>query len=302
MSSSSDVAAESFDSSRVARSATHLTQPFFWSVRRELWENRSIYIAPPAVAAVALLGFLISTLTGRFALATTHKQQALTLPYDFAAGVIMLTTMAVGVFYSIETLYGERRDRSVLFWKSLPVSDLTTVLSKAIVPIFILQFIGFAVTVALQFVMLTLSSAMLLGRGQSPATLWSEIAFFEMSLMLLYHLFTIHMLWHAPIYSWLLMVSAWSRRVPFLWAVLPPLAIIAIEKLAFNTSHFAHLLGYRFMGGAESMTMGDDMPIHPGTHLTPARFLGTPGLWIGLVVAAAFLLAAVRLRRYRGPI
>ena len=121
--------------------------------------------------------------------------------------------------------------------------------------------------------------------------------------MLLYHLLIVHALWYAPIYGWLLLVSAWARRAPFLWASLPLLAIGVVEKIAFNTSHFGALLGHRMIGGPG----GDDfmtgiLSMDPLMHFTPGAFLSSPGLWIGLAVAAAFLAAAVRLRRYRDPI
>jgi ABC-2 type transport system permease protein len=105
----------------------------YWSVRRELWEHRSIYIAPLAAAAVFLLAFL----TG-LTLSTAHRHEPLDTPYVFAAALIMGTGFIVGIFYSLDALYGERRDRSILFWKSLPVSDLTTVLSKFAIPLVIL--------------------------------------------------------------------------------------------------------------------------------------------------------------------
>ena len=91
----------------------------------------------------------------------------------------------------------------------------------------------------------------------------------------------------------------------FVWAFLPPLAICVLEKLAFNTSHFVALLKYRFTGGPEAVTMtasGGFATINPMTHLTPGAFLISPGLWSGLALAAVFLAAAVRLRRYREPI
>ena len=99
----------------------------YWSVRRELWENRSIYIAPLAVAAVMLFGFLIATIGRAVATADPARRAAvLAEPTSFAAGLIMAAAFLVGVFYSLEALHSERRDRSILFWKSLPVSDLTT--------------------------------------------------------------------------------------------------------------------------------------------------------------------------------
>jgi len=281
----------------------------YWSVRRELWENRSIYIAPLVAAAVMLFGFLISLIglphrmRAALALDPSKQREALAMPYDMAAGLIMVTALIVGVFYCLDALHGERRDRSILFWKSLPVSDLTTVLSKASIPLVVLPLLAFSITVATQWIMLLLSTAVLSASSLNVATLWTQLSFFQMSLGLFYHLLTVHVLWHAPIYAWLLLVSAWARRMAFLWAALPLLAIGVIEKIAFNTSHLAAILENRLSGGGvEAVTAPGGFPMDPMTHLTPGNFLFSPGLWIGLAVAAAFLAAAVRLRRYQGPI
>ena len=223
-------------------------------------------------------------------------------PYDIAALLIMGTTFIIALFYSLDALHGERRDRSILFWKSLPVSDLTTVLSKASIPLVVIPLLSFAVTVVTQFIMLLLSSAVLLGSGLSVATLWTQVSLPQMSLLLLYHLVMVHALWYAPIYAWLLLVSGWARRAPFLWATLPLLAIGVAEKIAFNTSHFAAMLEDRIRGGGAAVTLPGRLPMDPMTHLTPGHVFTSPGLWIGLAVAAVFLAAAVRLRRSRGPI
>jgi ABC-2 type transport system permease protein len=136
------------------------------------------------------------------------------------------------------------------------------------------------------------------------AMLWTQLSVIRMWLLLLYHLFTAHTLWPAPVYCWLLLVSGWARRATLLWAALPIVAIGAFEKLVFQTSHFAALVGTRFIGNTPSaaFTPPDTFPMDPMTHITAGRFLSTPGLWIGLVIAAGFLAAAVRLRRYQGPI
>jgi ABC-2 type transport system permease protein len=292
----------------IAPAPMSASRPMYWSVRRELWENRSIYVAPLAVATLILFGFLISTIhlpaKMRAALALTpmHQRGLIAQPYDFAALLIMFTTFVVAVFYCLDALHGERRDRSILFWKSLPVSDLTTVLSKASVPLVVLPLLTFAITVVTQFIMLLLSTAVLAGSGLSVAKPWTQLPLFQMSLLLLYHLVTVHALWYAPIYGWLLLVSGWARRAAFLWAVLPLLAIAMVEKIAFNTSHFAALLQHRMGSGAEAVIAPGSLPMDPMTHLTPVHFLASPGLWIGLAVAAIFLAAAVRLRRYQGPI
>jgi ABC-2 type transport system permease protein len=293
---------ESFD---LQRSAPELsaTQPLLWSVRRELWEYRSIYIAPLAVAVVMLFAFLIATIGHAMSMDPARRAAALSEPNSFAELVIMGTAFVVGIFYSLEALHGERRDRSILFWKSLPVSDLTTVLSKASIPLVVLPLLSFALTVATQWIMLLLGTAVLLGSGLSVAPLWAHMPFFQMWLLLLYHLVAVHMLWYAPIYGWLLLVSGWARRAAILWASLPLLAIGVVEKLAFNTTHFCAWLGYRFSGDAAGGSFTpDNVSMDPLMHLTPGKFLSTPGLWIGLAFFAACIAGAVRLRRYQAPI
>jgi len=287
---------------KITPAAMSPTRPLYWSIRRELWENRSIYVAPLIVAGVTLLGFLIATIgRGMATVDPARKAAVLTEPNSFAAAVIMATTFVVGVFYCLDALHGERRDRSILFWKSLPVSDLTTVLSKASIPLVVLPLVAFATIVATLLIMLLLSTVVLLMSGLSAAT---PIPSMQMPLGLLYVLITLA-LWHAPIYGWLLLVSGWARRATFLWAVLPLIAVQIVEKIAFNTSYFGSMLKYRLVGGmAEAFAHKPHghVPIVDLSQLTPGNFLSTSGLWIGLAVAAAFLAAAMRLRRYQGPI
>ena len=307
MSTQSNAMPESFDSQKLAP-ALAATRPLYWSVRRELWENRSIYLAPLAAAALYLLGFLIGTIhlpakvRGLSGLDPEHYRHAIAMPYDFAAGLMMVTAMIVGAFYCLDALHGERRDRSILFWKSLPVSDVTTVLSKASIPLVVLPLITVALTAALQLIMLLVGSAVLRANGMSVATYWTQLSLFQMLLGLFYHLLTVHVLLHAPFYAWFLLVSAWARRAAFLWAFLPPLAIAVVEKIAFNTSYFGAMLISQVSGGSEAVSPPHQMPIDPGMQLTPGHFLASQHLWIGLAFTAAFLFAAVRLRRNREPI
>jgi len=294
------------ESNTAALAARSTTQSMYWSVLREIWENKSIYIAPSIVAVVILLGALVSAghlperRRSAMLLDEARRQAAIQLPYDIVAMIIIVTAFIVGFFYCLDALYGERRDRSILFWKSLPVSDLTTVLSKACVPLLILPAIIFAIIVATQFVMVLISSAVLIPSGLAGTT-WANFNFLQQSVILLYGLIVIA-LWHAPVYGWALLISGIARRATFLWAVLPPLVIAVFEKITFNTSYFASMLKNR-LGGAGDTAFTFQM--HRGLsvdQLTPARFLSTPGLWIGLLFAAAFVFAAVRLRRYRGPV
>jgi ABC-2 type transport system permease protein len=275
-------------------------------VLRELWENHSIYIAPSIVAAIILFGSFVGAfhLTGRrqnaLLLDPARRQAAIELRYDIAAMMLIFTAFIIGVFYCLDALHGERRERSILFWKSLPVSDRTTVLSKAIIPLVVLPLVTFAITVVTQFIMLLISTAALLPSGLAGTTL-ANFNLIQQSVILLYGLIVIA-LWHAPIYGWALLVSGWVRRATFLWAVLPLLGIAFFEKITFNTSHFAAMLGNRLMGFAPEAF---DFQPHHGLaidSLTPGRYLSTPDLWIGLAFAAVFIAAAVRLRRYRGPL
>jgi ABC-2 type transport system permease protein len=296
----------------------------YWSVRREVWENHSIYIAPLAGAAVYLVGFMISLIwlpdnmrevwmpqTMREMVAT-HKAPdnliGLAMPYTHAAMLVGLVAFLVGIFYSLEALHGERRDHTIRFWKSLPVSDLTTVLSKASIPLVVLPLVAFAAAVVLQQIMRLLSIAVLVANGGSAATLWTRLPLSEMELVTLYSGLVLT-LWHAPIYCWFLLVSGWARRVTFLWAVLPWAALAVLENIAFHTSHLGSLLQDRFFGfGAAAFDLKDkngvpiDAHFIPLAQLAPGRFLSSPSLWFGLVFAAACLIAAVRLRRYQEPI
>jgi ABC-2 type transport system permease protein len=297
------------DAQETSPATVTATRPLYWSIRRELWENSSIYLAPLIVASVYLLGFLISAIRVPqmlTALADPVKQHdALNLPYNIAAFVLLLTAFFTGAFYCLDALYGERRDRSVLFWKSLPVSDLTTVLAKACIPLAVLPLFAFVVILATQFVIFLLSTAFALGNGFSAVALWAQLPLWKMWISLLCAIVA-SALWYAPIYGWLLLVSSFVRRGVFLSAVLPPFAIGVVEKIAFNTIHFANLLEFRLTGWYTQtfvpLVPGGVPPADPLTQLTPGRFLSTPELWIGLIVAAAFIAATVRLRHYREPI
>jgi len=292
------------DAPAIAAAEIPPTRLLYWSIRRELWENPLIYIAPLGVAAVVLFAFSISAILGiwesALRLGSPHGGDKIAMPYDLAAGLMMLTSILVSVFYCLDALHGERRDRSILFWKSLPVSDLTTVLAKASIPLVVLPLLVCVIIIAVQWIMLLVSSAVLLVRGQSVAAFWTQLSFFRMAMVTLYHLVTAHALWPFPVYCWLLLVSGWARRATFLWAALPLIAIAGVEQIVFHTWHFAQLVGSRLIGNTP--TPGDVFPTGPMTHITPGVFLTSPDLWIGFAISATFLAAAVRLRRYQGPI
>ena len=290
------------------------TRPLYWSLRRELWESRSIYLAPLAAAALSLVGFLVSLF---FSLHVGHSRGALTpaeqrvllaTPYAHVEWLITIASLLVAFFYSLDAFYGERRDRSILFWKSMPVSDATTVLAKGLVPLCLLPLLSGILIIALQWVMLLLKTATVAVHRGDASTYWTTIPWLQMQVVAVYSLVTMT-LWQAPIYGWLLLVSAWARRTPFLWAVLPPLALAAFEEITLHNHRFFSFLGERFAGFATcafSFTLPDGSKVDPHyipvTQITIGHYLSSPSLWLGLLFTAGCLFVAIRLRHTREPI
>jgi ABC-2 type transport system permease protein len=281
-----------------------------WLLRRELWENRSLYVAPLVIAAVIVFGFLIGArhLADRMgeALVAPPAEQAHRIfqPFSVAAALIMLTGVAVSAFYCLEALQGERRDRSILFWKSLPVSDRMTVLSKALVPLAVMPALICCTVLCTQLILLLAGGAILLARDPESAGLWMHVPLLQQAPVMIYGLVTLT-LWFAPLYAWILLVSGWARRMTIFWILLPGLVVAILEKIAFGTSEFIALMHYRLVGSyreAFSSSAQHGGLIDPFTQLEPLHFLATPGLWGGLAVAAAFLAAAVWQRRRREPL
>jgi ABC-2 type transport system permease protein len=292
-----------------ARDGPRGTRPVYWSVRRELWENRWLYIAPAGIAAFILLVFLASAIRQPQRVAeslTVKATDSLGMLAESGLGgpmVIMMATLIIGLFYSLEALQAERRDRSILFWKSLPVSDAATVLSKAIVPLVVLPTLTCVLIAATQLAMLVLGTGVLLVTGGEVGAAWAAFPFVLWPVMV--YFVVAQTLWHAPIYAALLLISAWARRAPFLWATLPLLVITVVERHTLYTSYFTAFLAYRSLGffsAAFASSARADQTAQRIPHLATGNFFTSPGLWLGLLFAAACLVAASRLRRERAPI
>jgi len=286
-------------------------RPLYWSVRRELWENRSIVMAPTMVASLMLFGFLISmfTLPSRMravmVAATEAKQRNLVaMPHNVISVLLLVTTFIIAVFYCLDAFQSERADRSILFWKSLPVSDRTTVFAKALIPLCVLPAIVFVLTVIAQTIVLLASTVVLLSNPTGLRILWKYAYVFQSAFALLYGVIVI-VAWHAPIYAWLLLVSAWARRNAVLWAMLPIFALGVLERMFLRTTVIGELAQSRMIGWfTEAFSFqpkGSVSALAPFHYLTPVKYLSSPGLWLGLLCAALFLAGAVRLRRNREP-
>jgi ABC-2 type transport system permease protein len=290
----------------VAPSSGRTTRPLLWSVRRELWESRVVVVAPLAVAALVGMATAVSLLglgdRWRAAADPAVAHALVAKPFGLAPAPIMLAAFLVGLFYALDALHGERRDRSLLFWKSLPVSDRTAVIAKAAIPIVVLPAYAFLLSLATLAVLLLVGTAIFASPGDpGPAVLWREVHWLAEPVFMIYGL-AVHALWFAPVYAWLLLVSAWARRLPLLWAALPPVALAAIEAATSGTKHVATFLGRRATGAMETAFAVDAGRLERLDQLTPLRFLASPGLWLGLAFAAGCLALAVRLRRSHVPL
>lgn len=285
-------------------------RPFWWSVRRELWENPAIWMGPLAIEAVVLLAQAFATLhhpgevTRAAAAGSAKAAQSLNMPYAAAAGAVFVISFVVSLFYCAGALHGERRDRSILFWKSLPVSDTTTVLSKAAIPLAVQPLIVLAVAIVTQLLMAGWTTVVLLATGTDPSLYWRFLHLPLMWVMLPYGL-VVNALWLAPLFAWFLLVSAWAKRMTFVWAIGPWLAAALFEFLAFRSRHVWQLIASRlFDGYGLAFTVGGQgkAPIQSLSQVDVGAVVASPGLWLGLVFAAACLAACVWLRRRHDPI
>lgn len=279
-------------------------------VRREFWEHRALWIAPLVVAALMVVSAFVASVKYRLTHADMHHDgsDGMTMFSVMQSAVSMplaLVTLIVLSFYLLDCLYAERKDRSILFWKSLPVSDNLTVLSKLLVALLVVPLGVFALglLVSLSFVGIWELNAAF-GR-LPPIPGWDTLAWLKGEMALLACLM-VGVLWYAPFAAYLLVVSAWSRRSPFLWATVPVVLAPLLERMAFGTTYLWKLLAYR--------TYGIWQTLFPYPHLGRGRAdalasvfgqlrfgaaFSDIDLWLGLAVTAALVFAAIRLRRYR---
>jgi len=284
------------------------TRPFYWSVRRELWENRSIFIAPLIAAGAVLFGFLISTAhLSRILHAVSDLDPArqsimATIPYDIAAFAIIATAVIVGFFYCLGALHNERRDRSILFWKSLPVSDLTTVLAKAMIPLVVLPLVTFVVIIVLQLVMLALSAVALLANGLGAATPWTQPPCSRCRWGCS-TCWPCSRFWYAPNLGLAVLVSGLGATESV--SLGRTAAARALRRREDRVRHLdaGRPAEYRLNGLSEGFIVKTGHGVMSG--LPQPRSHGFPehaGPVVGLGFARAFLAAAVWQRRYREPL
>jgi ABC-2 type transport system permease protein len=238
----------------------------------------------------------------------SKKQIIYAITLSTFTAVQLFTMIIVLFFYLLDSLLAERKDRSILFWKSLPVSDTQVVLSKlltaaVVTPVFVLVVssalqVLFAGVWSMRFSGSVLGDALMAWDGST----WLKI---QASFLLL---LASAILWYLPILTYLMVVSVWARRNAFLWAVLPPVSILAIEGLILQSHNFGNFLGRRFIGmfqilqASSGKMFGDENEgiVTVGEVLKSVTAVFTHyETWAGVLAAAAMIFAAIRIRRYR---
>jgi len=310
-----------------------MVSTFLMLLRRELWEHRGVVLAPAVIAALTTLILLTALVRGHaFAdhtagmglvqglslMAPLQREAVLGTLLAGVTPLFFLTMLVLIVFYAADSLYAERRDRSILFWKSLPVTDLATVLSKLCTALLTIPLVTLLLIALTQLITLLVATLLVWAAGGDAWPLvWRPAPLLSLWGLQLYGTLAV-MFWYAPLIGWLLLASAWARKAPMLWAVLPIVVVGQLEVLALGTARVYSLVAERFIGvymvaftsdftGIVAIGEGeatiDAVQALPGERILGfidvAGLLAAPGFWGGLVAAALFIAAAVLLRRFR---
>jgi ABC-2 type transport system permease protein len=285
-----------------------------WLVRREFWENRAIWMIPSVIG-----GFMILiALFGRVDMMSIPSQlpnRAVREEFLVAVGATFFALMSIySTWYLLDCLYADRKDRSVLFWKSLPISDTTTVLSKLLTALIVIPIVYFAVadltTLLMAFIISVRASSFIGG------VLWRADLWLQLQVLWLYMIVTTA-IWYLPVAAYLMVVSAWAKRAVMLWSILPPIALLLAERWFFGTHVLADQLldrlfgfsrlafhhnpgGSSWVNGADHDTIGT--PDSIWNFLNIGGFLSSPATWIGVAVGAVLIVGAIQLRTRRTEI
>lgn len=310
-----------------------------WLLKREYWEHRGGLLWAPLVTAgiilLIMLGSMLFTVTvGQDsgihvggatlnlseALANVTPGQrnefatALAKTYPLLAMPVMITLGFVVFFYSLGSLYDDRKDRSILFWKSLPVSDERTVLSKAVTALLAAPILASAIALLVSLVTMLCFLVLAAAHGMNLFGAVLANRDFYLSIVMVVAMLPIYVLWALPSVGYLMFVSSWAKSKPFLWAVGVPViggVILSWINMLFGSPY--DLEGYWQVAGRallspmpgswlpylENLVAQHDKPEVSIMILDSYRLLGTANLWIGVVAGLLFLFGAVKMRRYR---
>ncbi len=294
-------------------------------IKREIWEHRSIWLTPIAIAAISILGTLTALMfAGEFAqeldlalfgaqnlAGETERKAVLSGLFFGSSGLFFLALGILTIFYSLDSLYAERKDKSILFWRSLPVTDAETVVSKLMVALLVIPAVSIIAIIGTHLVNLIVTSAWVsIKGGDAGLLIWGSATLFSdwLSLLIIVYAAAI---WMSPFVGWFLFVSAYTKRAPFMMAFLPLVLIPMLEGIFNSSGVFAKVVWGRL----------SSIPIHSGVdieaffdedkfevneqmvsvlaHIDIGRFLTSTSMWAGLIVCGLLSFGAIYVRRFR---
>lgn len=294
-------------------------------LKRESWEHPALWIVPAVVAGLVVLAMLYGLAKvwgmGEVArhigvdlskLATiSAEDRRLFLSSALVAGSMPFGFFLAGLvfFYSLDSLYADRRDRSILFWKSMPISDIQTVLSKLVMAIVVAPLFTLAVLAMFHVVIVFLGAMLGLFTGMEGWYLaFNPLAFLQAWGTLLWFLIAGGLVL-LPFIGWVMLASAWARKAPFLWAVIPPVAVFTMENIAYDRSYLGQWILNRMiqapaliadMSARRVLVQLDNGRSFGGDFFAVKFDLLWSGLmWQGVLITAIFITGAIWLRRYR---
>jgi len=294
-------------------------------LKREVWEHRSIYVTPLAITSIVTLGTLAMLMfAGGFAkeldvaifgatniAGDAERRVALTGFFVGTSWVFLLAAMVLTVFYTLDCLYAERKDKSILFWRSLPITDAEAVVSKLATAIVVIPLVTVVAIIATHIVNLVVTSIWVIAKGADAGHLiWGSVPLLDNWLAALIVTLA-SAIWMSPFVGWFLFVSAYTKRSPLLMAFMPLVLIPLLELIFLRSTVFAEAVFTRrgmipLFRGMDMKGFFDEESLHINeeivsllAHLDVLQFLTSPSMWAGLVVCALFVTAAIYVRRYR---
>jgi ABC-2 type transport system permease protein len=285
-----------------------------WLIRREFWENRAIWMIPAVFGGLLLLAALFGRVSIPHLSSPQESRAAAGAFLGVIGGMFFIVMSIYSTWYLLDCLYTDRRDRSILFWKSLPISDATTVLIKLLVGMVVIPLVYFAAADATALLAAFILS--IRARTAIGSSLWNGEVWVQMQVLWVYVVVTAA-IWYLPVAGWLMLVSAWAKRAVMLWAILPPLLVYILERVFFGTKTVGHMISRRLMG-LPSVAIKDPQELwtHGGNVvdnaavtstsvwqlINPSGFFTSAETWIGVAVGVVLIVGAIQLRMRRSEI
>jgi ABC-2 type transport system permease protein len=295
-------------------------------IRRELWEHRAIFVTPIVIGLILSVGVLVTegmmaahtaevdlSIAAASNIAHESHRSAVVNGFLVVPSVIIFIGMSVTVmFYSLDSLYAERKDMSILFWRSLPITDAETVISKVLTAGLVIPLVSFVVIIVTQLVSMILTSIWItIEGGNAVHLIWAPASLLSLWAATLAAMLSLS-LWFAPFLGWFLFVSAFAKRMPLLLAALPIVLLPMFEnwifgsRLLFDAFFIRTIEPFRdaIEAAKEQIEITENFRVSafitdPWQAFDFGAIISKPNFWAGLVVCAIFVTAAIYVRRYR---